>query len=229
MPISQVVGVEEALNKAGLPSIDQTVQGLAQQGTTKTVSDLFSTVKPQQGLASVATQPQQPVQQSLQQPQNGYDFDSYIQALKGIESSGGDYKAYNRGSGAMGAYQMLPSTLSSLKKRTGDTFTSKEFLASPKLQDEYFKLLVEDNVKTLGNMGLPVNNFTLWAAHNLGPAQAKELFSGGPLSDQTVKFIKSNLPGQEPTAANYISHYGPKFGYEVPARYQQPNQLFAGI
>ena len=113
----------------------------------------------------------------------------------------------------MGAYQFLPSTLNSLKERTGETFTNKEFINNPKLQDKYFKMLVADNAKTLQNMNVPVNNFTLWAAHNLGPAQAKNLVSGDSLTDKTRAYIKSNLPGQEPTRENYINKYGTRFGF----------------
>lgn len=142
-----------------------------------------------------------------------YDPESYMKTLKDIESSGGNYKAINKQTGAMGAYQFLPSTLKALQKRTGESFSNQEFISNPKLQDKYFKMLVEDNVKTLQNMDIPVNNFTLWAAHNLGPKQAKELIGSGALSDRTRAFIKSNLPGQEPTRENYIKTYGPKFGY----------------
>lgn len=142
-----------------------------------------------------------------------YDPTAYAKVLKGIESSGGDYGAINERTGAMGAYQFLPSTLKALQKRTGESFSDQEFINNPQLQDKYFKMLVEDNVKTLQRMDLPVNNFTLWAAHNLGPAQAKELMGSGELSPRTRSFIESNLPGQEPTRENYIKTYGPKFGF----------------
>ena len=141
---------------------------------------------------------------------------SFRDRVTATETKNKDYTSHRKSpegtTETLGAYQFVPSTLNSLRKQQGDTFTNEEFLSNPKLQDKYFDLLTSQNADTLLSMGMEPNEFNMWAAHNLGPAQAKELMSGGPLSKRTTDYIKRNLPkGVSPTAENYINRYSTRF------------------
>lgn len=150
-------------------------------------------------------------------PQQDYKSSNYVDVLKSIESRGGDYGLVNEKSGAMGAYQFMPTTLEMLKKKTGEEFTNEEFLANPALQDKYFGLLNQENERVLGAMRLDATPMNMWMAHNLGPAQAKNindvLEGKAQPTERTLDYIERNLPkGVEPTVANYVKLYGDKFG-----------------
>ena len=139
------------------------------------------------------------------------DYNKYYSNLRNVESDN-VYDKINKHSGAIGAYQFVDSTLNDLRNEYKDTFTNEEFLADKALQDKYAKYLTEGNAKILKRYGMAVNPQTLWAAHNLGPAQAKNLYSDKPLTKRTKKYIKRNLPkGMEPTKENYLSYYEDKF------------------
>lgn len=101
----------------------------------------------------------------------------YASKVKESESTN-NYGAINKKSGALGAYQFLPSTLEDLKSRTGDKFTKEEFLKNPELQDKYFGLLTKSNAGRLEAMGIAPTEQNLYAAHNLGPGNVKKLLAG---------------------------------------------------
>lgn len=92
-----------------------------------------------------------------------------------VRKSEGKYDSVNTKSGALGAYQFLPSTLEGLKKQTGEKFSNEEFLANPKLQDKYFNLLTKSNAGRLEALGIEPTNMNLYIAHNLGPGYVKEM------------------------------------------------------
>lgn len=92
-----------------------------------------------------------------------------------VRKSEGKYTDVNKTSGALGAYQFLPSTLEGLKKQTGEKFTNEEFLSNPSLQDKYFGLLTKSNAGRLEALGLEPTSTNLYIAHNLGPGYAKEM------------------------------------------------------
>jgi len=75
------------------------------------------------------------------------DWENVAQAIKDIESSGGDYSARGpvvtsgqyKGESALGAYQIMPGNLPSWSKAAlGREVSEEEFLSSPEIQDAIF-------------------------------------------------------------------------------------------
>ena len=133
---------------------------------------------------------------------------SYDKNLSEVES-GGNYNAYNATSKAFGKYQFVPSTINSLIKQDGGKHTIDEVRKSPELQDYYYDKLTKENINTLKSTGVPVNNFTVYMAHNLGPSQTENFFSNEPLTDATKKAIQAQ--GVEPTREAYTNRFMHKF------------------
>lgn len=132
----------------------------------------------------------------------------YDKNLSEVES-GGNYNAYNATSKAFGKYQFVPSTINSLIKQDGGKHTIDEVRKSPELQDYYYDKLTKENINTLKSNGVPVNNFTVYMAHNLGPSQTENFFSNEPLTDATKKAIQAQ--GVEPTREAYTNRFMHKF------------------
>ena len=132
----------------------------------------------------------------------------YDKNLSEVES-GGNYNAYNATSKAFGKYQFVPSTINSLIKQDGGKHTIDEVRKSPELQDYYYDKLTKENINTLKSNGVPVNNFTVYMAHNLGPSQTENFFSNEPLTDATKKAIQAQ--GVEPTREAYTNRFIHKF------------------
>jgi len=139
---------------------------------------------------------------------SGFNKSTYDKNLSEVES-GGNYNAYNSSSGAFGKYQFVPSTIKSLIKEDGDKHTIDEIRKSPELQDYYYNKLTKENISTLKDSGVPVNNFTVYMAHNLGPSQTANFFSNDPLTDATKKAIQAQ--GVEPTREAYTNRFMHKF------------------
>jgi hypothetical protein len=70
--------------------------------------------------------------------QQGNSGGGSLQNALAAQESGGDYSAVNKDSGALGKYQILPSTLKNLLPGVSNT----DFLASPALQDKAFDILI---------------------------------------------------------------------------------------
>lgn len=65
----------------------------------------------------------------------GGDFERLVSAIAGKES-GGNYKARNKHSGALGKYQIMPNNIAAWSKAAlGRSISPSQFLASPDLQD----------------------------------------------------------------------------------------------
>jgi hypothetical protein len=80
-------------------------------------------------------------------------FDAFFQAIAGQES-GGNYRAVNKSSGALGKYQIMPRNVPSWSRRyLGKTITPSQFLASPKLQDQLARAVLGDYFKRFGPEG----------------------------------------------------------------------------
>ena len=136
------------------------------------------------------------------------DVDTFTNKLKKVES-GGDYNAVNKGSGAYGRYQFIPSTLKEYAKKTGQTVSQAK---TPEGQDKMFAKFTEDNMNGLKRRGLPTTELAMWVAHNQGLGGATAIFKGSKLSPKIRKNIASNLPeGIEPTAENYLKHWSSVF------------------
>ena len=137
-----------------------------------------------------------------------FNKNTYDKNLSEVES-GGNYNAYNASSKAFGKYQFVPSTINSLLKEDGSKHTIDEVRKSPELQDYYYNKLTKENIGTLKESGVPVNNFTVYMAHNLGPAQTANFFSTEPLTEATKKAIQAQ--GVEPTREAYVNRFMHKF------------------
>lgn len=66
------------------------------------------------------------------------DWNQLKQELADIESTGGDYKAYNKGSHAMGKYQFTRAAYWPAIKNVTGVKTEQEFLNSPEKQEQFF-------------------------------------------------------------------------------------------
>lgn len=139
---------------------------------------------------------------------SNFNKSTYDKNLSEVES-GGNYNAYNATSKAFGKYQFVPSTINSLIKQEGGKHTIDEVRKSPELQDYYYDKLTKENINTLKSTGVPVNNFTVYMAHNLGPSQTENFFSNEPLTDATKKAIQAQ--GVEPTREAYTNRFMHKF------------------
>lgn len=80
-------------------------------------------------------------------------FSRFVNAIAAQES-GGNYKAVNPHSGALGKYQIMPANVAAWSKRIlGRTLTRKQFLASPALQDQIAQTMLRNYVKKYGYSG----------------------------------------------------------------------------
>jgi len=105
--------------------------------------------------------------------------------------SGGDYNAINPKTKAFGKYQLLPSTAKEYAKKLG---IKEEEVSKPENQDLMFAALTADNMKALAKKNIPINTFTVYAAHQQGVRGAEEILKGKPLSKARIEKIKGNLP-----------------------------------
>ena len=108
---------------------------------------------------------------------------SYWDKMANIES-GGDYNAHNKGSGAYGKYQFIPSTMKAYAKKLGITV---EQARTPAGQDAMVKKFTADNAAGLRRAGIPVNDQTLYAAHQQGLGGAIALYKGGNVSKKNLE------------------------------------------
>ncbi len=113
----------------------------------------------------------------------------YWDKMSNIES-GGDYNALNKGSGAHGRWQIMPATSKEYAKKLG---LSPDVARSPAGQDAIIKRFTDDNANALRRAGLPVNDKTLYLAHQQGAGGAINLLKGryDKVSDRNVN---SNNP-----------------------------------
>jgi hypothetical protein len=89
-------------------------------------------------------------------PSGNGTFDSFVKALVGQES-GGNYKAVNKSSGAMGKYQIMPGNIASWSKAAlGHSVSSQQFLASPQLQDQVARYQLQQYYNKYGAKGAAV-------------------------------------------------------------------------
>jgi len=114
---------------------------------------------------------------------------SYWDKMSKIESNG-DYNAVNKSSGAYGKWQIMPKTMKSYANKLG---ISMDEARTPQGQDAVIKKFTDDNARALRRAGLPVNDKTLYLAHQQGAGGAINLLKGNydSVSDRNVN---SNNP-----------------------------------
>ena len=89
---------------------------------------------------------------STSQPVGG-EFGKLVSAIRGKES-GGNYRAVNRHSGALGAYQIMPSNVTAWsRKYLGRTVSRSEFLNSPRIQDTIAQAQLKEYYQKYGAAG----------------------------------------------------------------------------
>lgn len=126
-------------------------------------------------------------------PDVAKSIDMFTQQTKKVESSN-NYSSVNKESGAMGAYQFLPSTLNDYRGKHGlPNFTNEEFLNNKDLQDKVFNEFTKDNAHKLEVLGIEPTPLNLYAAHNLGIGNVKELNSNSEnMSNRLQKALAAN-------------------------------------
>ncbi len=131
---------------------------------------------------------------------------AYVDKLVSAES-GGDYNAYNKGSGAMGRYQFMPDTVTPFLNKRGKSIA--DFRSTPSLQDDIFREFTDNNRRGLRNAGYDTSDINLYGAHQQGLAGIIDILKGG---SKYTKNISSNIPSNmEPTGANWLNHWSPRF------------------
>jgi len=131
--------------------------------------------------------------------------DSYLKQLANVESQG-KYDAYNKGSGAYGKYQFIPSTEQAYMKKLGYTQAQAR---TPEGQEAMIRRLTADNRAGLIKAGYKPTNMNLWLAHNQGLGGAKAILSGGNVN---MHNIRSNIPKGKGTVQDYLNYWGSRFG-----------------
>ncbi len=109
---------------------------------------------------------------------SGVSRGSYLDKLADVES-GGNYTAYNKGSGAYGKYQFIPSTEKFVAGKLG---ISIDEARTPSGQEKMIDYFTEQNRKGLKRAGYKATDTNLWYAHNLGLFGARTLLSGGQVN-----------------------------------------------
>lgn len=114
-------------------------------------------------------------------------------------------------SGALGKYGFVPSTaieqMKALKYTGSDNELLSKFVSTPSLQDTIMNNYMNTNSNTLSKNGVPVTDWTIWTAHNLGAGNAIKL-AKGQIDDSVLSAIGRNLPkGMKPTIENYQAHW----------------------
>lgn len=122
------------------------------------------------------------------------DWEAVAQAVKDVESSGGDYsirgpvvtKGTYKGERAMGAYQVMPGNLAQWSKAAlGREVTEEEFMGSPEIQDAVF---IDQMKKSKEKHGSVEDAVSVW-------------FSGRPLDKA------GNASDGYITAPEYVSKF----------------------
>lgn len=129
--------------------------------------------------AAAAQRQQQSVYQGMPQAGGNYatgqpgEFGRFLKAISGRES-GGNYKARNRTSGALGKYQIMPGNVGPWSQEIlGRRITPNQFYSSPKYQEQIAQGMLRKYYNQYGPEGAAV----AWYA---GPGTAKKyLRSGG--------------------------------------------------
>lgn len=122
-----------------------------------------------------------------------FNMDRYINKAINIESSGNS-KAQSPGSGSYYGLGQL-----SKESVEGMGISWNDYKNNPDTQVSALKNFTAKNVKDLESNGLPVNDFTVYVAHNQGVNGAKQILSGETPSKQVMlnmlnQGIDNNLP-----------------------------------
>lgn len=113
-----------------------------------------------------------------------------------IESSGGNYNAFNKGSKAYGKYQITPIMMKDLG------ITMKD-LNTPTKQEAIMSKLIPRYQSRLEQFDLPVNKENMFVLHNLGMTGGIRVIKGNPTSED-ISNMKNQLQGKPKHTDNEI-------------------------
>lgn len=86
----------------------------------------------------------------------GNEFERFVNAIAGKES-GGNYRAVNRSSGALGKYQIMPGNVGPWSKAAlGRRVSTREFLNSPQIQEAVARYMLKKYYNQYGAAGAAV-------------------------------------------------------------------------
>lgn len=126
-----------------------------------------------------------------------------------IESFGGKYDAYNKGSGAYGKYQIHPIMME-------DLGVTKQDLKNPKMQESIMSDLLVKYEDRLKQFKLPITKENMFVVHNLGMTGGIRVLNGRP-TDSDINNMKGQLPdkGKGLSKSEIIASYKDRyFGQE---------------
>lgn len=132
----------------------------------------------------------------------GNSFEAFKNAI-GQQESGGNYSSVNKGSGAMGKYQIMPSNIVGNKtgwdyQALGYDVTPSQFISSPQLQEKVASKFLQGYYQKYGPAGAAV----AWYA---GPSAAQKYASSG-------KAGTNGQAGGNPSVSSYIQDILNKMG-----------------
>jgi hypothetical protein len=141
----------------------------------------------------------------------------YVARMQGIESGAerSPWTATTKKSTASGAFQFLDDTWAS-NKPPGAPARAKD--ATPQQQVQALENFTAKNAAALGARGLPVNDASLYMAHNLGVGGAEKLMKADPNAD-AAKVVGAQAAKNNPaffsggaTVAQALQRYQAKMG-----------------
>lgn len=114
----------------------------------------------------------------------GFDMDRYV--AKSIKTeSGGDSKATS------GSYKGLMQLSKDGVEKMG--YDWNEYQKNPKLQEEAGRVWTANNIRTMEKQGIPVNDFTVYMAHNQGVEGTKQILNGNPSKEVVLNMLNQNI------------------------------------
>lgn len=178
----------------------------------------------------------------------GFDMDRYVAKTIKVESSG-DSTARS------GSYQGLMQLDKAGVEKMG--YKWDEYLKNPKLQEEAGRVWTANNIREMDKKGIPVNDLTVYMAHNQGVEGTRQILSGHPSKEIILNVLNQGISNDLPKYSNgqidmkkvmadpnitadslmakydpvnrYINKFGPKFEGAKPEMPQGGNWPRTGL
>jgi hypothetical protein len=111
----------------------------------------------------------------------GFNLETYMASTRSSES-GGNPRARNPNSSAVGLYQPLKGTWSDVARKYPELGLTPDGRTDPSQQERFMMAFTYDNAEALSRAGIPVTNGNLYAAHFLGSGGAQKVLRANPRS-----------------------------------------------
>jgi flagellin-like hook-associated protein FlgL len=131
---------------------------------------------------------------------------SFAQFMAGIsaQESGGNYAAVNRGSGALGKYQVMPSNVAGWSRQVlGYSITPSQFLHSPQLQEKIVSGILHGYFNKWGPRGAAAAWYAGPGNHNLDQSTRSQY--GGPSIKGYVDSVMNHAGASSGDVSSYSS------------------------